>query len=114
MYFCPCCGYRVLYEQPPGSYLVCPICFWEDTEETYGLRQAQLNFVSFGACDLQWLSQVRCPTEKDERDPNWQLLDEKIKTNGTKIIQQVMSAFKNVKRSDGISLNSTLYFFLCE
>ncbi len=114
MYFCPCCGYRVLYEQPPGSYLVCPICFWEDTGETYGLRQAQLNFVSFGASAPEWLKQVRCPTEKDERDPKWQLLNEKIKTSGPKIIQQVMSAFKNVKRSDGISLNEAYEIYLIE
>ena len=114
MYFCPCCGYRVLYEQPPDTYLVCPICFWEDIEEIYGLRQAQLNFVSFGACASEWLKQVRRPTEKDERDPNWQLLDEKIKTNGTKIIQQVMSAFKNVKLEDGISLNEANEIYLIE
>ena len=67
-----------------------------------------------GACAPEWLKQVRCPTEKDERDPNWQLLDEKIKTNGTKIIQQVMSAFKNVKREDGISLNEANEIYLIE
>ena len=26
---CPCCGYMV-FEEPPGSYEICPICFWED------------------------------------------------------------------------------------
>ena len=112
MYFCPCCGYRVLYEQPPGTYLVCPICFWEDTGDTWELRRSQLNFVSFGACDLQWLSQVRRPTEQDERAPNWQLLDEKIKTSGSKIIQQVITAFKGIKREDGISLHEAREIYL--
>ena len=28
-YPCPCCGHRTLSE-PPGSYEICPVCFWED------------------------------------------------------------------------------------
>ncbi len=28
-YPCPCCGHRVLGETP-GSYEICPVCFWED------------------------------------------------------------------------------------
>jgi len=28
-YPCPCCGYLV-FTEPPGSYDICSICFWED------------------------------------------------------------------------------------
>src|SRR5436190_23116503 len=28
-YPCPVCGYLV-FDEPPGSYAICPICFWED------------------------------------------------------------------------------------
>ncbi|MGX1949148.1 CPCC family cysteine-rich protein [Streptomyces anulatus] len=28
-YPCPCCGHRVLGAMP-GSYKICPVCFWED------------------------------------------------------------------------------------
>jgi len=28
-YPCPCCGYLV-FTEPPGSFEICPICFWED------------------------------------------------------------------------------------
>lgn len=28
-YPCPCCGHRVLSAMP-GSYEICPVCFWED------------------------------------------------------------------------------------
>lgn len=28
-YTCPCCGYRTL-EEPPGTFDICEICFWED------------------------------------------------------------------------------------
>ncbi|WP_442944423.1 CPCC family cysteine-rich protein [Nostoc sp.] len=28
LYPCPCCGYKTLNIKPPGTYLICPICFW--------------------------------------------------------------------------------------
>ncbi len=28
-YPCPCCG-RLVFDEPPGSYSICPVCFWED------------------------------------------------------------------------------------
>ena len=112
MYFCPCCGYRTFYESPPGSYLVCPICFWEDTGDIWGIRKAQLNFLSYGACEREWLEQVRQPKKQDEKNPHWQLLDEQIKAVGTKLIEQISTAFENVKREDGISLNEAHAIYL--
>ena len=105
MYFCPCCGYRTFDESTPGSYLVCPICFWEDTGEIDELRQAQLNFLNYGACDRKWLEQVHEPREQEEHNSHWQLLDEQIKAAGAKVIHQINTAFKNVKRGNGISLH---------
>jgi len=32
---CPCCGYRTLELQPPGTYEICDICFWEDDGVQY-------------------------------------------------------------------------------
>ncbi|MBC6973621.1 hypothetical protein H9I32_14995 [Bacillus sp. Xin] len=29
-YTCPCCGYKTLEEEPPGTFDICSICFWED------------------------------------------------------------------------------------
>ena len=29
-YQCPCCGHHTLDEQPPGTYIICEICLWED------------------------------------------------------------------------------------
>ena len=57
---CPCCHYLTLNTQPPGSYQVCEICFWEDDIEQFNdpqfkggvnrisLREAQRNFEAFG------------------------------------------------------------------
>ena len=27
---CPCCGHLTLDEPPPGTYLICDVCGWED------------------------------------------------------------------------------------
>lgn len=85
-YTCPCCGYKTLAEKPPGTYDICSICFWEDDAVQFddpdyegganevSLRQAQKNFAEFGASDRKALSDVRSPTEDDERDVAWRPL----------------------------------------
>ena len=85
-YTCPCCGYKTLDEEPPGTYDICPICFWEDDGVQFddpdyegganevSLRQAQKNFIEFGACDRGALAHVRSPTEQDARDTEWKSL----------------------------------------
>jgi hypothetical protein len=82
-YTCPCCGYRTLESEPPGTYIICPICFWEDDGIQFddpdyeggankvSLRQAQKNFVEFCACDRSTLAHVRSPTVNDEKDAEW-------------------------------------------
>lgn len=77
---CLCCGYRTLNEEPPGAD-ICPICFWqvstsEPDDSGIGanrttLREAQKNFIKFGACDKSVLPFVRKPTKTDVKDPNW-------------------------------------------
>ena len=76
-YTCPCCGYKTLDEKPPGTYDICPICFWEDDPVQYNdpdyegganhisLRIAQQNFIDFGACEKRCLEYVRKPNDKD-------------------------------------------------
>ena len=85
-YTCPCCGYRTLAEQPPGTFDICPICYWEDDNVQFddpdfsgganrvSLRQAQGNFLEFGACDKEVLKYVRKPADRDERDPEWKFV----------------------------------------
>ncbi len=76
---CPCCGYKTLDEAPPGTFCICPVCFWEDdsiqfADPTYSggansisLEEAQANFRSFGAVTRDALSRVRPP--KPDEDP---------------------------------------------
>lgn len=86
-YPCPCCGHLV-FGEPPGSYEICPVCFWEDDAlqleyaTTLGgganvetLLDAQRNFASFGACEHRSAPYVRPPTPGEMRDPRWRPID---------------------------------------
>ena len=84
-YTCPCCSYNALTE-PPGSYDICPLCFWEDDKaqsddpdfeggaNKVSLRQAQNNFHELGAAEPRFLGRVRRPTKEEGRDPHWKPL----------------------------------------
>ena len=85
-YTCPCCGYKTLEDKPPGTYGLCSICFWEDDGVQFddpdyegganevSLRQAQENFIAFGACDMDSMAYVREPTLQDEKYSTWKIL----------------------------------------
>jgi hypothetical protein len=86
-YPCPCCGY-LIFGEPPGSYAICPICFWEDDAlqlefantldvgaNQTTLIEAQRNYASHGACEPSFVSNVRLPTVDDRRDPEWRPID---------------------------------------
>lgn len=83
MYPCPCCGYKTFDVPANGSYDICPVCFWEDDPvqlknpdyvggaNHISLRQAQKNFLEFGACEKNMKSHVRAPREDEARDEDW-------------------------------------------
>jgi hypothetical protein len=80
---CPCCGYKTLDEEPPGTHDICPVCFWEDDPAQFedptlegganspSLRQAQKNYADFGASDDEMLEYVRAPLPEENHDPGW-------------------------------------------
>lgn len=86
-YPCPCCGYKTLDEKPPGTYDICPICFWEDDPVQFSdpdyegganvvsLRQAQRSFLEIGVSEFRFKENARTPQSGEERDPGWQPLD---------------------------------------
>lgn len=81
-YPCPVCGYLV-FDEPPGSFAICPICFWEDDIVQLGfplmagganrvsLHQAQQNFMQGGVCEARLKRHVRQAESYDKRDPEW-------------------------------------------
>ncbi|MFB8424956.1 CPCC family cysteine-rich protein [Priestia megaterium] len=82
-YTCPCCGYNTLEEEPPGTFDICEICFWEDDGVQFNdpdyegganvisLKEAQRNFAEYGACDKDSVKFVRKRNEFDKKDPQW-------------------------------------------
>ena len=84
---CPCCGYKTFAEKPNGHYDICPVCFWEDDPIQFddpnyeggankvSLKQGQRNFINFGACEREMIMNVRKPTEDEQRDDNWKILE---------------------------------------
>ena len=82
---CPCCGY-IVFDDPAGSFDICPICFWEDdavqvADPWYAgganqpsLVDSQQNFRRFGAMEERFIGDVRKPTSADRKDPRWRLV----------------------------------------
>jgi hypothetical protein len=82
MYPCPCCGYET-FDEHPGSYAICPICFWEDdiVQLAYpdcaggankcSLIEGQRNFAAFGACEKLLKPHVRAPKDSEKRSVAW-------------------------------------------
>jgi Cysteine-rich CPCC len=74
---CPCCRYKTLRGR--GQFELCPVCFWEDDDQdepdadlvrggpnaALSLRQAQINFANFGACEQSFANKVRGPLTEE-------------------------------------------------
>ncbi|MEK6581007.1 MAG: CPCC family cysteine-rich protein [Nitrospirota bacterium] len=81
-YTCPVCGYLV-FKEPPGSYDICPFCFWEDDivqlaypdmaggANKVSLIEAQNNFNRFKVSEQQFKKNVQEATSDDKRDQLW-------------------------------------------
>jgi hypothetical protein len=74
---CPCCGFLTLDEESPGTFAICPVCFWEDDDVQFrdpsyrgganpvSLEEARRNFEEFGAISEGMKDQVRSPTAQE-------------------------------------------------
>jgi hypothetical protein len=86
-YTCPCCGYRV-FEQAPGSYDICHVCFWEDDPAQLldpwyagganapSLAEAQVNNQRIGACNPRCIELVDGAQLGDKRDSEWRMVSD--------------------------------------
>ncbi len=76
---CPCCGNSTLAEEPPGTFSICPVCWWEDDDaqaadptlrggaNEVSLNEAAANYASIGVADPRFASRVRPPTPDERR-----------------------------------------------
>lgn len=81
-YPCPCCGHLV-FREGPGSYDICPVCFWEDDlvqlrwpdwpggANKPSLIEAQGNFSKGGSSEARLLEHVRAPASEEPLDDGW-------------------------------------------
>lgn len=86
---CPCCGYLV-HEEGPGSYLICPICFWEDDliqlrwpayaggANKPSLVDAQREYARIGVCEQRLHDAVRPAGPRDVQDEGFRPIDLEI------------------------------------
>jgi hypothetical protein len=70
---CPCCGFLTVGEPPPGTFLICDVCGWEDDNVQFNLpdfrggandpslNEARINYAKFGAAKKESLKYVRPP-----------------------------------------------------
>jgi hypothetical protein len=74
---CPCCRSKTLRGR--GQFEICPVCFWEDDGQdeddaefvkggpngALSLRQAQINFANYRACEQRFTDKVREPLPEE-------------------------------------------------
>ncbi|HEY3469621.1 MAG TPA: CPCC family cysteine-rich protein [Amycolatopsis sp.] len=85
-YPCPCCGHRT-FDEPPGSFVICSVCFWEDDRvqlrwpdwsggaNSPSLIDAQQAYAEIGATDHRFTRHVRRPHESEPLDDGWRPVD---------------------------------------
>jgi len=83
---CPCCGY-IVFDGPPGTGEICPICYWQDDPGSLrwagtamgpnriSLVEAQRNFAVYKASEERFRGYVRHPRADERLDPSWRPID---------------------------------------
>lgn len=83
---CPCCGH-LTFDEPPGSYSICAVCFWEDDSVQLrwpmmqgganrpSLIDAQIAYQEYGAMENRFVANVRPPRLDEPIEGGWRKID---------------------------------------
>ena len=75
-----------MFEEPPGSFAICKICFWEDDPVQImdpwftggankpSLVEAQQSYAAIGAMEARFKKNVRAVKSSDVKDGTWRLV----------------------------------------
>jgi hypothetical protein len=86
---CPCCGH-LTFDEGPGSYAICPVCFWEDDlvqlrwpdwsggANKPSLIEARATFARIGASEPRLASHVRSSLPGEPLDVGWRPVDQAV------------------------------------
>jgi hypothetical protein len=79
-YACPCCDCYTLDEPPPGTFVICPVCWWEDDNVQFAdpdlpggpngpsLRQARESYRRVGVSKERHRARARRPFPEERPD----------------------------------------------
>jgi hypothetical protein len=75
---CPGCGFRTIDEGFYGTYVICPICGWEDdaVQLANPCSGGGANGESLAECQRSSATWNTAQMQKYERDPDWRPLTE--------------------------------------
>lgn len=74
---CPCCGYLTLADAPPGSWVYCEVCRWEDDQPQFddidypvganrqSWREARRSYAAIGASSERVRARARAPLPEE-------------------------------------------------
>lgn len=108
---CRCCGHRTLEQEPPGTWLTCPVCCWQDAPEgqpganPLPLLEAQDAFAVCGASAPDWVPSARPATPEEAKPDGWLTLRELREAVVEAAIESLERAFGDVRRDGGVSLH---------
>jgi hypothetical protein len=78
-----CCGFRTLFEKPPGTFAICPVCDWEDDD-----AQARDTTLSGGANRLSLDAARSTFLAAVAKSP--ELMDAEFSARSLRLIQAVL------------------------
>jgi hypothetical protein len=81
-----------VFEEPPGSYDICPVCFWEDDAVQLrwpdmagganhpSLLEAQRTYGALGAIEARLVEHTRPPLDDEPVEAGWRPIDPSVDT----------------------------------